>query len=147
MIAIARFSIARPDALGPYRDDEMRVLGELKAEGRHQICIPARRRSGGLFPPRGSQHRRRPRTSRHPSLCHREPHDARIRRDLRNLNRRTATASPARSSASANRSQGIPLGRLARTREVANAVVFLASDLSSFTTGAALPVDGGYNQI
>jgi NAD(P)-dependent dehydrogenase (short-subunit alcohol dehydrogenase family) len=47
----------------------------------------------------------------------------------------------------AQRSQGIPLGRLARTREVANAVVFLASDLSSFTTGAALPVDGGYNQI
>ena len=47
----------------------------------------------------------------------------------------------------AQRSQGIPLGRLARTCEVANAVVFLASDLSSFTTGAALPVDGGYNQI
>ena len=47
----------------------------------------------------------------------------------------------------AQRSQGIPLGRLARTVEVANAVVFLASDLSSFTTGAALPVDGGYNQI
>ena len=45
------------------------------------------------------------------------------------------------------RSQGIPLGRLAQTDEVANAVVFLASDLSSFTTGSALPVDGGYNQI
>jgi NAD(P)-dependent dehydrogenase (short-subunit alcohol dehydrogenase family) len=39
------------------------------------------------------------------------------------------------------------LGRLATTDEVANAVVFLASGLSSFTTGAALPVDGGYNQI
>jgi NAD(P)-dependent dehydrogenase (short-subunit alcohol dehydrogenase family) len=47
----------------------------------------------------------------------------------------------------AQRSQGIPLGRLARTCEVANAVVFLPSDLSSFTTGAALPVNGGYNQI
>ena len=45
------------------------------------------------------------------------------------------------------RSQGIPLGRLATTDEVANAVLFLASGLSSFTTGAALPVDGGYNQI
>ena len=45
------------------------------------------------------------------------------------------------------RSQGIPLGRLAQPQEVANAVVFLASDLSSFTTGAAVPVDGGYNQI
>jgi NAD(P)-dependent dehydrogenase (short-subunit alcohol dehydrogenase family) len=47
----------------------------------------------------------------------------------------------------AQRSQGIPLGRLATTDEVANAVLFLASGLSSFTTGAALPVDGGYNQI
>jgi NAD(P)-dependent dehydrogenase (short-subunit alcohol dehydrogenase family) len=45
------------------------------------------------------------------------------------------------------RGQVIPLGRLARSDEVANAVVFLASDLSSFTTGAAVPVDGGYNQI
>jgi NAD(P)-dependent dehydrogenase (short-subunit alcohol dehydrogenase family) len=45
------------------------------------------------------------------------------------------------------RSQGVPLGRLATTDEVANAVLFLASSLSSFTTGAALPVDGGYNQI
>ena len=34
------------------------------------------------------------------------------------------------------RSQGIPLGRLATTDEVANAVLFLASGLSSFTTGA-----------
>ena len=47
----------------------------------------------------------------------------------------------------AQRSQGIPLGRLATTDEVANAALFLASGLSSFTTGAALPVDGGYNQI
>ena len=45
------------------------------------------------------------------------------------------------------RSQEIPLGRLAQADEVANAVVFLASDLSSCTTGAALPVDGGYSQI
>jgi NAD(P)-dependent dehydrogenase (short-subunit alcohol dehydrogenase family) len=47
----------------------------------------------------------------------------------------------------AQRSQGIPLGRLATTDEVANAALFLASGLSSFTTGAALPVDGGYNQV
>ena len=47
----------------------------------------------------------------------------------------------------AQRSQGIPLGRLATTDEVASAVLFLASSLSSFTTGAALPVDGGYKQI
>ena len=46
-----------------------------------------------------------------------------------------------------SRSEQIPLKRLARAEEVANAVLFLASDLSSFTTGAAIPVDGGYNQI
>jgi NAD(P)-dependent dehydrogenase (short-subunit alcohol dehydrogenase family) len=45
------------------------------------------------------------------------------------------------------RSQDIPLGRLVTTDEVANAVLFLASGLSSFTIGASLPVDGGYNQI
>jgi NAD(P)-dependent dehydrogenase (short-subunit alcohol dehydrogenase family) len=41
----------------------------------------------------------------------------------------------------------VPLGRLADADEVAKAVVFLASDLSSFTTGADIPVDGGLNQI
>jgi len=40
-------------------------------------------------------------------------------------------------------SQGVPLRRRGTDREVAQAVVFLASDLSSFTTGAILPVSGG----
>ena len=44
-------------------------------------------------------------------------------------------------------SQGITFRRLAQADEVANAVVFLASELSSFITGAAIPVDGAYNQI
>jgi hypothetical protein len=44
MIGIAKFSIARPDALAPYVDDEMRVLGELKAEG---VIKSAYRRTAG----------------------------------------------------------------------------------------------------
>ncbi|MFF3463916.1 SDR family NAD(P)-dependent oxidoreductase [Streptomyces sp. NPDC001984] len=41
----------------------------------------------------------------------------------------------------------IPLGRMGSADEVAAAAVFLASDQSSFTTGAELFVDGGLAQI
>jgi NAD(P)-dependent dehydrogenase (short-subunit alcohol dehydrogenase family) len=37
-----------------------------------------------------------------------------------------------------------PIGRLGRPEDVAGLAVYLASDESSWTTGAALPVDGGY---
>ena len=36
------------------------------------------------------------------------------------------------------------LNRLAEPEEVANAVMFLLSDSSSYITGIDLPVDGGY---
>jgi NAD(P)-dependent dehydrogenase (short-subunit alcohol dehydrogenase family) len=37
----------------------------------------------------------------------------------------------------------IPMGRHALPEEIARSVLYLASDLSSFTTGIVLPVDGG----
>ncbi|WP_434604419.1 SDR family oxidoreductase [Pseudomonas sp. Z4-7] len=39
--------------------------------------------------------------------------------------------------------EGIPLGRLGAAQDVANAALFLASDLSSYLTGTTLDVNGG----
>jgi len=43
--------------------------------------------------------------------------------------------------------QNVPLGRIAHADEIAHAALFLASDDSSFVTGAELFVDGGLAQI
>jgi 3-oxoacyl-[acyl-carrier protein] reductase len=41
---------------------------------------------------------------------------------------------------------GIRIGRWAETAEIANTVVFLASDLASYMTGSVLEVDGGVSK-
>jgi 2-hydroxycyclohexanecarboxyl-CoA dehydrogenase len=40
--------------------------------------------------------------------------------------------------------KGIPLGRVGTAEDIANTVVFLASDRASFITGQTISVDGGY---
>jgi NAD(P)-dependent dehydrogenase (short-subunit alcohol dehydrogenase family) len=41
-------------------------------------------------------------------------------------------------------SSAVPLARLAEPEEIAEAIVYLASDASRFVTGTELVVDGGY---
>jgi meso-butanediol dehydrogenase/(S,S)-butanediol dehydrogenase/diacetyl reductase len=41
----------------------------------------------------------------------------------------------------------IPMGRVGQPRELANAILFLASDEASYVTGVALPVDGGRSAV
>jgi NAD(P)-dependent dehydrogenase (short-subunit alcohol dehydrogenase family) len=42
---------------------------------------------------------------------------------------------------------GLPLGRMATPEEIANAVVFLASDRASYVTGVTLAMDGAVNPV
>ena len=47
----------------------------------------------------------------------------------------------------ANMGKDIPLGRVGRAEEVANAIAFLASGAASFITGSSLNLDGGASNV
>lgn len=55
------------------------------------------------------------------------------------------TVADDREAARAELVEDYPLDRLAKPDEIADAIVFLASDEASFVTGQALAVDGGYS--
>ena len=47
----------------------------------------------------------------------------------------------------ARSAKNYPLRRIGRAVDVANAVLYLASDASSFVTGQTLSVSGGYSMV
>ena len=53
----------------------------------------------------------------------------------------------ASSEAEAGKSKVNPMGRVGQPVDIANAILFLASDEARYITGAALPVDGGRSAV
>ena len=60
-----------------------------------------------------------------------------------NIDKTVHAIKAAMEEAQAMENAAIPLGRSAQPKEVADAAVYLASDLSAYVTGTTLPVAGG----
>ena len=44
-------------------------------------------------------------------------------------------------------SETVPMGRLAQPEEIANTIIFLASDLNTYISGQTITVDGGFTNV
>lgn len=60
---------------------------------------------------------------------------------------RTISAAPNQQEFRQSLNSMQPLGRIAMPEDIAQAIVFLASDRAAFITGAVIPVDGGYTAV
>jgi len=60
---------------------------------------------------------------------------------------RNAGAAPASDEFLKNAESRVPLGRMGTPEDIANGILFLASDESSYMTGAELVIDGGFTIV